>query len=106
MELVNKEDVIKILEKHSYNSDDPYFIDLAADEIYDLPVVESDRATGHWIDTGMENVFGGKPIECSACGFRIVVSPEHYSDLSYYERFCSHCGSENVGITYTGDEKE
>lgn len=47
---------------------------------------------GKWIATGRKNVYGGKEIECSECHFRVMVSPEHFENLSEYEAFCCHCG--------------
>lgn len=106
MQLLKKADVMYILAKHGYNADDSYFIDLATEEINDLPTIESERNTGHWIDTGVKNVYGGKEIQCVHCGYRVVVSPTHYADIQYYERFCSHCGNENIGIVNSDGDVE
>jgi hypothetical protein len=46
-----------------------------------------------WIETGLKNVYGGKQIKCSDYGFTVIVSPEHFSDLEYYEAHCCHRGT-------------
>ena len=52
---------------------------------------------GCWILTGVENVYGGKQIKCSECGFTVIVSPEHYTNLAEYETYCCHCGAKMDG---------
>ena len=58
---------------------------------------------GKWIATGRKNVYGGKEIECSECHFRVMVSPEHFENLSEYEAFCCHCG---VKMEETNNERK
>lgn len=53
--------------------------------------------SGIWHKTGVTNVYGGREICCSNCGFIVIVSPEQYHNLFEYERYCCHCGAEMVG---------
>ena len=53
---------------------------------------------GYWIDTGMQNVYGGKPMDCSVCGNRVIMSPERFTAINDCERFCSTCGARLRGI--------
>lgn len=63
------------------------------DFINELPAADVQPVKrGKWIATGRKNVYGGKEIECSECHFRVMVSPEHFENLSEYEAFCCHCG--------------
>lgn len=48
---------------------------------------------GTWIFTERKNVYGGKEIKCSECGFTVIVSPVHLENLGEYEAFCCHCGA-------------
>ena len=53
-----------------------------------------------------DDVYGRKEIQCAHCGYRVVVSPTHYADIQYYERFCSHCGNENIGVVNSDGDIE
>lgn len=58
---------------------------------------------GYWIDTGMQNVYGGKPMDCSVCGNRVIMSPERFTVINECERFCSTCGARLRGIKKRGE---
>lgn len=62
----------------------------------EIPTVEK----GFWIETGVKNVYGGKQIKCSECGFSLIISPEHFENLSYYEAYCCHCGCKMNGLKF------
>ena len=93
--------VARYIEHYGSDSDCGYCLSRLETEIEELPTVKLDRKRGHWIDTGIENVYGGKVIRCNECGFTVVISPEHYNNIEYYERFCCHCGSENTWMYYS-----
>lgn len=74
---------------YSYSERGYYIIDI----LNDIPAADVQPVKrGKWIATGRKNVYGGKEIECSECHFRVMVSPEHFENLSEYEAFCCHCG--------------
>lgn len=43
---------------------------------------------GHWIHTGVKNVYGGHQHECSVCGYTLMVSP-----MCDNEHYCCSCGA-------------
>ena len=57
-----------------------------------LSELVEEQKPARWIRTGASNVFGGIEVECSACKYRIMLSPERYEQRDEYERYCSHCG--------------
>ena len=72
----------------------PYCACPTVESLINAPLVTlPTQKTAMWIETGLKNVYGGKQIKCSDCGFTVIVSPEHFSDLEYYEAYCCHCGA-------------
>lgn len=47
---------------------------------------------GHWIHTGLTNVFGGHQHKCSVCGYELMVSP-----MCDNENYCCNCGAKMKG---------
>lgn len=93
-DFISREAVWEMLEKAHIISNGEYSgyctEDIFIDDIPSADVQPVKR--GKWIATGRKNVYGGKEIECSECHFRVMVSPEHFENLSEYEAFCCHCG--------------
>ena len=60
-----------------------------------LPSVQSERKTGHWVEIGDEPY---DEWECDVCGFVIdgsgCIDPEEYRDVY---RFCPNCGADMRG---------
>lgn len=67
---------------------------------YQTEIDVANLKNGFWIETGVKNVYGGKQIKCSECGFSLIVSPEHFEKLSYYEAYCCHCGCKMDGLKW------
>lgn len=44
---------------------------------------------GHWIHTGVTNVYGGHQHKCSVCGYTLMVSPM----CDGHENYCCECGA-------------
>ena len=59
--------------------------------IDEQPTIE-ERKTGEWIrHPEQKNIYGGKCVECSACGEKYVV--QYIED----EKFCRNCGADMRG---------
>ena len=61
----------------------------------ELPPVQPERKTGHWVETGDEPY---DEWECDVCGFAIdgsgCIDPEEYRDVY---KFCPNCGADMRG---------
>lgn len=78
-----------VLELSEKMKDEMLFIDAIVDEIENLPSAEPERKTGKWIwHPEQKNIYGGKYVECSACGEKYLV--QYIED----EKFCRNCGAE------------
>lgn len=62
----------------------------AVDRIMDLPSVEQEPKTGHWIDTGSESFEFHRVYKCSECGNTEIEYPE---GIRGHFRYCPNCGA-------------
>ena len=86
MRLINSDDVIKAIDKHTFDTDDGLCLD---DDITcileDMPTIEPERKKGKWIrnDNGTYS--------CSVC--QSWIPEEQY----FYARYCLCCGADMRG---------
>lgn len=63
--------------------------------IAEAPTIDAEPVRhGHWIHTGITNIYGGHQHECSVCGYSLIVSP-----LCDNENYCCSCGAKMDEVT-------
>lgn len=63
-----------------------------ADLVKSMPTIRPERKRGQWIwHPEQKNIYGGKCVECSACGEKYLV--QYIED----EKFCRNCGADMRG---------
>lgn len=83
-DLIDRQDAVDaIYELSDKLANEMLFIDAIVDEIENLPSMEPERKSGHWIDT--DNYY--QRWRCSECGC-------HTRDAE--PNYCPHCGAEMI----------
>lgn len=58
-------------------------------DVEDMPTIEAEPVRhGHWIHTGVTNIFGVHQHKCSVCGYSLMVSKACDN-----ENYCCSCGA-------------
>lgn len=86
MRCINADELLSWFDNHY--DDEIVTVGYVSGLIKDSPTVEPERKTGKWIrHPERKNIFGGKTIECSECGTRLLT--QYVED----EKYCRSCGA-------------
>ena len=92
MDLIKREDAIKVTWQEPSYTDAINALTEVRDRLKDIPAVEPKR--GEWITEERDSIYGKKiRLKCSECGDVFDVSERAFP----YERYCRYCGCRMKG---------